>query len=631
MPDGHTTTPHAGGRDADDVARRHQDVTTATTEKGPDRTPQDLPKVYRPTEVEPEIYQRWLAADVFAPDGAGTRPDATKEAFVIVQPPPNVNGSLHLGHALTATVEDVIVRRARMQGHPTLWLPGMDHASIAAQVVLDRILAEEGETRQSLGRERYLERMWRFVEQTREVIAGQQRRLGLSADWSRERFTMDEGSARAVRVAFKQLDDDGRPLPDDTIEVATTRPETILGDTGVAVNPQDERYRHLVGRRVLIPFVDRPVPIVADAVVQRDFGTGAVKVTPAHDHEDSETGRRHGLPVIDVMEDDGRINAQGGPYAGLTREGARERILADLRARGDLVDARDHEMVIGRCHRTDDIVEPRLKGLQWFIDVRPLADRAVESVRQRRTRFVPVRFEKVFFDWMEKIHDWNVSRQLWWGHRIPAWYCPDDHVTVSDRPEGPDACAVCKRPAAELRQDEDIFDTWFSSGLWPFSTLGWPEETLDYRRYYPTTVMETGYDIIFFWVARMMMLGEWLTGSAPFRDVYLHGMVRDPEGRKMSKTRGNVIDPLGVLDDLGADVLRFALVHGSAPGADQRLGPTRLEGSRNFANKLWNAARFVLGARPAEIPADDLLGLPPGRSLGAADHWILWRCRATIV
>ena len=486
---------------------------------------------------------------------------------------------------------------------------------------------------------------------------------------------MDEGSAKAVRVAFKKLyddglayrgeqlinwcpgdmtslsdleviatpttgtlwyvryhlvGDDGRPSPAETITVATTRPETILGDTAVAVHPEDARYRALVGRNVLIPFVDRVVPIIADDVVEREFGTGAVKITPAHDAEDFATGKRHNLPIIDVMTDDGRINERGAPYAGLTREEARERIVADLEAAGDLEKAVAHEMILGRCERSDHVVEPRLKT-QWFINVKPMAAKAMESVRAGRTSFVPARFTKVFFDWMENIHDWNVSRQLWWGHRIPAWYCPDGHVTVSDALDGPDVCSGgCGRGSSELTQDPDIFDTWFSSGLWPFSTLGWPDQTPDLARYYATTVMETGYDIIFFWVARMMMLGEWLTGETPFKTVYLHGMVRDPYGGKMSKTKGNVIDPLGVVYETGADALRFALIHGSAAGNDSRLGPSRVEGGRNFANKIWNATRFVISAMPAEMAAGTPLGLTDTDALGPAEHWMLDRCARTI-
>ncbi len=637
------------------------------------RTASDMPPVYQPAELEPRVYERWLAADVFAPDGAGSPADWSKKPFVITQPPPNITGALHIGHALTATVEDMMVRRARMQRFPTLWLPGVDHASIAAQVVLDRMLAKEGESRASLGRERYLERMWQFINETRDVISAQHRRLGASVDWGRLRFTMDAGSARAVRVAFKRLYDDGLAYraeqlvnwcpgdktsvsdlevvatpttgtlwsiryhyvrddgsvdPDDTITVATTRPETILGDTAVAVHPDDLRYRAAVGRKVMIPFVERIVPVIADDVVKLDFGTGAVKITPAHDADDFATGQRHGLPLIDVMTDDGRINERGVAYAGLTLEQARAEMLADLEQRGDLAAAVPHEMTIGRCERSHDVIEPRLKT-QWFIKVRPMAEKAMASVHAGRTKFVPKRYTKVFFDWMENIHDWNVSRQLWWGHRIPAWYCPDGHVTVSDAENGPDACAVCARPASELEQETDIFDTWFSSGLWPFSTLGWPEDTPDYRTYYPTSVLETGWEIIFFWVARMMMLGEWLTEQAPFHTVYLHGMVRDPLGAKMSKTKGNVVDPLEVIDTMGADAMRFALVHGSDPTAEQKMSGTRIEGARNFANKLWNAARFVVGARPESIDHAAPIA-PPTEHLGPAEQWILDRCARTV-
>jgi valyl-tRNA synthetase len=634
----------------------------------------EIGAAYRPIEVEASVRAAWDAADVFAPDGTGARSIPSMTPFVIIQPPPNVTGALHMGHALTAAIEDALVRRARMQGHPTLWLPGVDHASIAAQVVLDRILAREGGSRASLGRERYLERMWAFIDETRDIIGQQHRRLGVSVDWSRLRFTMDEGSAHAVRTAFKRLWDDGlayrderlvnwcpgcrtslsdlevistprngtlwtiryhlaredgTPDPHRTVPVATTRPETLLGDTAVAVNPDDTRYTDLVGQRVIIPFTGRVVPVIADPVVEPGFGTGAVKITPAHDHDDFATGRRHGLPLIDVMTDDGHMSERAGAYAGLTITEARERIVADLDAQGDLVEAKAHEMVVGRCDRSDDIVEPRLKT-QWFIRVGPMAERAMDAVREGRTRFVSPRFERTFFDWLEGIHDWNVSRQLWWGHRIPAWYCPDGHVTVSDHADGPGTCSTCGVPAAELRQDDDIFDTWFSSGLWPFSTLGWPERTSDLERYYPGTIMETGYDIIFFWVARMMMLGEWLMGREPFSMVFLHGMVRDPYGAKMSKTRGNVVDPLGVMDEVGADALRFALVNGIAPGTDQRMSPGRLEGARNFANKIWNASRYVLANRPPELPADAILAVPPAGQLGPAEHWILERCAATI-
>ena len=637
-------------------------------------TTKELPKAYRPADFEGAIYERWLAADVFAPDGTGSAADPAAQPFVIIQPPPNITGSLHLGHAQRATVEDLMIRHARMLGRPALFLPGLDHASIAAQFVLDRIIAAEGETRQSLGRDRYLERMREFVATTREVMLGQERRLGASFDWGRLRYTMDEVSARAVRAAFRRLyerdlayrtealvnwcpgcrtsvsdlevvstpetgtlwsvryhlidEATGQPDPAATITVATTRPETILGDTAVAVHPDDDRYRALVGRRVRIPFVERDVPVIADTVVDRAFGTGAVKITPAHDHDDYETGRRHGLPMPTILDDAAAIAGTGTPYDGLDRYEARRRIVADLTARGDLAGERPHEMVIGRCQRSDDVIEPRLKT-QWFIRTGPLAAAALEATRSGRTRIVPGHFEKTWEHWLTNIRDWNVSRQLWWGHRIPAWYCPDGHVTVSSDEAGPDACAVCGRPASDLTQDPDIFDTWFSSGLWPFSTLGWPENTPDYARYYPTTVMETAYDIIFFWVARMVMLGIELTGVTPFATIALSGLIRDPIGRKMSKTTGNVVDPLGVMDETGADALRFALVHGATPGNDQRFSDQKLENARNFANKLWNATRFVVGARPVTIPADAPRATPDPAHLGPGDRWVRSRLAAT--
>jgi len=606
-------------------------------------TRREMAPRYDPAAVEPAIYDRWMAADAFRP---ADEPPPGAERFVIIQPPPNVTGALHIGHALTATVEDVMIRYHRMKGDDTLWLPGVDHASIAAQFVLDRILAEEGESRASLGRERYLERMWEFMAETRSVIGTQHRRLGASADWSRERFTMDERSARAVRVAFRRLwdaglvyrgealvtwcprclttisdlenvhhdeagtlwtiryhleRDDGTPDRDAWISVATTRPETLLGDAAVAVHPDDDRYGHLVGRHAVLPFLGRRLPIVADEHVERDFGTGAVKITPAHDPDDYALAQRHGLPAITVLDEEARINEAGGEFAGLDRYEARSRIVERLREAGDLEDERPHDMVIGRCDRCATVVEPRL-SVQWFIRAKPLAERALASVREGRTRIMPAHFEKVYAHWMENIHDWAVGRQLWWGHRIPAWFCPDDHITVSDAADGPDACAECGRPAAELRQETDIFDTWFSSGLWPFSTLGWPDETPDLARFYPTSVMETGYDILFFWVARMMMLGLFCTGVEPFHTVYLHGMIRAEGGVKMSKTKGNTVDPLGLVEEIGADALRFALVSGSSPGSDQRLTQAKLDGGRNFTNKLWNAARFVLANRPETLP-----------------------------
>ena len=635
-----------------------------------------LAQAYTPHDVEGGIYERWLAADVFAPDGAGSTADPGLAPFTIIQPPPNVTGSLHLGHAQRTAVEDLMIRHARMRGHAALFLPGLDHASIAAQFVLDGILAREGESRASLGRERYLERMHAFVATTREVMLGQQRRVGASADWGRLRFTMDEGSAAAVRTAFERLYRDGHAYrtealvnwcpgcrtsvsdlevvptpetgtlwsvryhlidpatgvpdvdPDASIIVATTRPETILGDTAVAVHPDDPRYSALVGRTVRIPFVERDVPIIADDVVDPAFGTGAVKITPAHDHDDRATGLRHDLAAPTVLADDATIVGTATPYDGLDRYEARLRMVADLEAMGDLAGTKPHEMVIGRCQRSGDVVEPRLKT-QWFIRTGPLAERALAATRDGRTRILPDRFEKTWEHWMTSIRDWNVSRQLWWGHRIPAWYCPDGHVTVSSEATGPTTCEACGRPAGDLQQDPDIFDTWFSSGLWPFSTLGWPAATSDLERYYPTSVMETAYDIIFFWVARMMMLGLALTDEVPFHTVYLSGLIRDPEGQKMSKTKGNVVDPLGVIDESGADALRFALIHGATPGIDQRFGSTKLENARNFANKLWNAARFVDGARPSSIPAGAARRIPDPAACGPAERWLLSRAAAT--
>ena len=604
----------------------------------------ELAPRYDAAAVEPAIYERWLAADAFRP---ADDPPPGAERFVVIQPPPNVTGALHIGHALTFIVEDVLVRYHRMRGDDTLWLPGVDHSGIGAQFVLDKIIAADGESRASLGRERYLERMWRFMEETRPIIRDQLRRFGASLDWSRERFTMDEGSARAVRVAFKRLWDaglvyrgealvnwcprcmttisdlenvhreetgtlwtiryhlereDGAPDPDAWISVATTRPETLLGDTAVAVHPDDERYRDLVGRNAILPFLGRRLPIVADEHVERAFGTGAVKITPAHDPDDYELAKRHGLPSINVLDPDARINSAGGDFFGRDRYEAREAILDRLRDMGDLEAERPHPMVIGHCERCGTVVEPRL-SVQWFIRVKPLAERALASVQDDRTRILPAHFEKVYAHWMENIHDWAVGRQLWWGHRIPAWFCPDGHVTVTDAEAGPDACAECGRPAAELTQETDIFDTWFSSGLWPFSTLGWPDDTPDMARFYPTSVMETGYDILFFWVARMMMLGLFCTDVEPFHTVYLHGMIRAEGGIKMSKTKGNSVDPLDIVEMIGADALRFSLVNGSAPGSDMRLTQAKLDGGRNFTNKLWNAARFVLANRPEPLVA----------------------------
>jgi valyl-tRNA synthetase len=621
---------------------------------------------YAPAAVEPRIYERWLASGAFTP---AAEPPAGAERFVITMPPPNVTGSLHTGHALFVTAEDIMIRYHRMRGDDTLWVPGVDHAGIGAQFVLDKMLATEGLDRATLGREAYLERMWAFMNETLNVISLQLRRLGASADWTRNRFTMDEGSARAVRVAFKRLWDagyayrgealvnwcprcrttisdlenihrdelgtlwtiryhlageDGAPDPDHWVAVATTRPETLLGDVAVAVHPDDERYRSLVGRDAILPFLDHRLPIIADDAVDPDFGTGAVKITPAHDPDDYEIGKRHGLAPINVLDEEARINEAGGEFVGLDRFVARRRIVERLAEMGDLESEEPHQMVVGHCERCGTVIEPRL-SVQWFIRTGDLAARALAAVSEGRTRIVPSRFEKVYAHWMENIRDWAVGRQLWWGHRIPAWFCPDGHITVSDRPEGPDACQTCGRPASDLVQESDIFDTWFSSGLWPFSTLGWPDETPDLLRFYPTSVMETGYDILFFWVARMMMLGLFLTDVEPFHTVYLHGLVRAQGGVKMSKTKGNVTDPIEVIDEVGADAVRLALTTGTSPGNDQRLTMAKLEGSRNFANKLWNAARFVLGSEPDGGVQEAASGdAPPS----LAERWIRSRLAA---
>ena len=629
----------------------------------------ELTSRYTPGSVEPRIYERWLESGAFTP--AADAP-AGADRFVITMPPPNVTGSLHTGHALFVTAEDIIVRYHRMRGDDTLWVPGVDHASIGAQFVLDKMLAAEGLDRASLGREAYLERMWAFMNETRELISLQLRRLGASADWTRNRFTMDAGSARAVRVAFKRLWDagyvyrgealvnwcprcgttisdlenvhrdqvgtlwtiryhlaapDGTAQPDAWVAVATTRPETLLGDVAVAVHPEDDRYRDLVGREAILPFLGRRLPVIADDAVDPSFGTGAVKITPAHDPDDYETGKRHGLTPISVLDEEARINEAGGEFAGLDRFEARRRIVERLRELGDLESEVSHQMVVGHCERCGTVVEPRL-SVQWFIRTTDLAARALASVREGRTTIVPARFEKVYAHWMENIRDWAVGRQLWWGHRIPAWFCPDEHITVSDQPEGPASCATCGRPAAELVQESDIFDTWFSSGLWPFSTLGWPDDTPDLRRFYPTSVMETGYDILFFWVARMMMLGLFLTDVEPFHTVYLHGLVRAQGGVKMSKTKGNVTDPVELIDEIGADAVRLALTTGTSPGADQRLTMAKLDRSRNFANKLWNAARFVIAREPTEGGtggSEDSAG-----SETLPEQWIRSRLAATI-
>jgi valyl-tRNA synthetase len=614
---------------------------------------------YNPAEHEQAWYRRWEERGYFKPrfDGSGRRP------FVITMPPPNVTGALHIGHALTATVEDALIRWHRMRGEPALWVPGRDHAGIAGQLVVERELNRQGINRHDIGRERFLDHVWDWMQTYGGIIQNQHRRLGASADWARECFTMDPGPALAVRTTFSRLYDKGliykgnritNWCPDcrtvlsdlevehrevqgtltyvkyplaggdgEYISVATTRPETILADTGIAVHPDDERYRALVGRRAIVPHVRREVPIVADEAVDPAFGTGAVKVTPGHDPTDFEIGQRQGLPVIIAMNLDGTMNEQAGAYAGLPTREARRRLVAELEAEGLVLRQEPHVHAVGHCQRSGTVVEPLVSD-QWYVRIKPLAEPAIAAVRDGRIRIVPEHFARTYFNWMENIRDWAISRQLWWGHRIPIWYCDGcggQFAAITD----PEVCARCG--SGPIRQDEDVLDTWFSSGLWPFSTLGWPQDTEDLRTFYPTSVMETGYDILFFWVARMIMLGLEMTGQVPFHTVYLHGLVR-VEREKMSKTRGNVIDPLEMVERYGTDALRLALVTGTTPGNDSNLSSEEIEfkDARNFVNKLWNAARFVrtqLGAagRPAGGEA---------ASLSLADRWIRSRLQATI-
>jgi valyl-tRNA synthetase len=586
---------------------------------------------YDPKVVERRLYNWWEECGYFRPMIV-----PMKAPFVISMPPPNVTGELHLGHAITASIEDLMIRYHRMKGDPTLWVPGSDHAGIATQNVVERELAKEGKTRHDLGREAFIERVWEWVRKYGGIIDQQHRRLGASCDWGRKRFTLDEGLSRAVRTTFVRLyrkgliyrgeyiinwcprcetalsdlevehqEEDGKlwyvayPLapPEggdkkgkEFIVVATARPETILGDTAVAVHPDDERYRHLVGRTAILPTLGRRIPIIADKAVDREFGTGAVKVTPAHDLSDYEIGLRHSLERINVMNLNATMNEAAGPYTGMDRYACRKKLVEDLKEAHLLLKVEEHRHSPGRCQRCGTLVEPLL-STQWFVKIKPLADSAIAAVRSGLTRILPERFEKVYFNWMENIRDWCISRQLWWGHRIPVWYCDDcGALTVAE--EDPTVCEGCG--SEKIRQDPDVLDTWFSSGLWPFSTLGWPEDTTDMHLFYPTSVMETGYDILFFWVARMIMMGLECTGDIPFHTVYLHGLIRDEHGHKMSKSRGNALDPLVIMDQYGTDALRFTLVTGSTPGNDMRLSLQRVEASRNFANKLWNAARFVV-------------------------------------
>ncbi|MEE8442176.1 MAG: valine--tRNA ligase, partial [Dehalococcoidia bacterium] len=614
----------------------------------------EFPKAYDHRPVEEHWYKFWMEQGYFTPTI-----DPQKKPFVITMPPPNVTGELHLGHALTAALQDAMTRWHRMRGEPTLWLPGSDHAGIATQVVVERALQEQDDvTRHQLGREQFVERVWEWVHKYGSIITRQHQRLGASCDWTRERFTLDPGPGLAVRTTFVNLYRKGliyrgeriinwclrcaTALSDLEVEhteeqgqlyyirylfedggghltVATTRPETLLGDTGVAVNPGDARYSDILGRKVILPVLGRPIPVVADDAVASDFGTGALKVTPGHDVTDFEIGQRQGLPVVNVMNLDGTLNAEAGPYEGWERTEARRAIVEQLEREGLLERVEPHTLSLGRCGRCDTVVEP-LVSPQWFVRMKPLAEPAIQAVTDGRMRIIPQRFTNVYLNWMENIRDWCVSRQLWWGHRIPVWYC-DDCGGLTVEIEVPGKCAHC--PSTNIRQDPDVLDTWFSSGLWTHSTLGWPEDTEDLRYFYPTSVMETGYDILFFWVARMTMMGLENTGQVPFHTVYLHGLVRDVHGAKMSKSRGNVLDPLEVIDTYGADALRFAVTTGTTPGNDSRISEQKLEAARNFANKLWNASRYVT----TTLEGRD--GLEGWSALSASSHredrWILSR------
>lgn len=606
-----------------------------------------LPKAYAPATVEERLYEMWQAKGYFRPRG-----NQSQESYVISMPPPNVTGELHLGHAITLSIEDLMIRHSRMKGVPTLWVPGSDHAGIATQLQVETYLRKQGISREQLGREEFIQRTWEWKRKYGGIITQQIRRLGASCDWERERFTLDDGLSRAVREAFVRLYEKGwiyrgsylvnwspglktavsnleveyleeagqlyyfkYPIEgsDEFIPVATTRPETILGDTAVAVHPQDDRYRHLVGRRCLVPILNRPIPVIADEYVDREFGSGVLKITPGHDPADYEIGQRHGLEIINILNPDASMNENAGPYQGLDRYQCRERLWQDMHAAGLMIKTEPYLTQIPRSQRGGEAIEPMI-STQWFVRMEPLAKLALEAVRSGKIVIIPERFTSVYFNWLENIKDWCISRQLWWGHQIPAWHCHEcGKITVARI--DPDRCQHCA--STSIEQDPDVLDTWFSSGLWPFSTLGWPESTSDMQRFYPTTMMETGYDILFFWVARMIMLGLEFTGQVPFRYIYLHGLVRDENGRKMSKSLGNVIDPLELMGEYGTDALRFTLLTGSTPGNDMNLSLKKVEANRNFANKIWNAGRLVIAAigqapaAPATLPAATL-----------ADRWI---------
>jgi valyl-tRNA synthetase len=614
---------------------------------------EQLPKTYDFHATEQRIYAWWEKSGFFKPANDPSQPDFNpdKKPFVISIPPANVTGELHLGHAMFVSMEDLMIRYHRMKGIPTLWLPGTDHAGIATQLQVEKALAKEGLKREQIGRAEFLRRTWAWKAKYGDIITSQIRRLGASCDWDREHFTLDEDLSKAVREAFVRLYDKGliyrgprlinwspglkTAVSDLEVEyseepgklyyfkymmadqlgekdselayipVATTRPETILGDTAVAVHPDDPRYQKYVGREVLVPILGRRVPVIADDYVDREFGTGALKITPGHDPHDYAVGQRHNLAVISILDEAACINANGGPYQGQDRFEARKNLWEDMRAAGLVIKEEPYMLNVPHSQRGGEVVEPMI-STQWFVNIKPLAEAALQAVRAGHIHIVPERFTKVYYNWLENIQDWCISRQLWWGHRIPVWYCADCNQMIAAR-EDPVVCPACK--SSHLEQDPDVLDTWFSSGLWPFSTLGWPAETPDYKYFYPTSVLETGYDILFFWVARMIMDGIEFTGQVPFHTVYLHGLIRDEISRKMSKTYGNVIDPLTVMDELGTDALRFTLLVGATPGNDMNLSIKKVESHRNFANKIWNAARFVLSAIDEQGNKEDAVGL----------------------
>ena len=614
----------------------------------------ELSKIYEPQAVESEIYKMWHEGGYFHAER-----DEHKKPFTIVMPPPNVTGQLHMGHAMDATLQDSIIRFKRMQGYNALWIPGVDHAGIATQVKVEEELRKEGQTRYDLGREKFLERVWDWKNRFGNRIVEQQKKLGASCDWDRARFTMDEGCSKAVREVFVSLYEKGLiykgsriinwcphcvtalsdveveymdkpghlwhiryPLEDGSGEVivATTRPETMLGDSGVCVNPNDDRYKAIVGKNVILPLLNKPIPVVADDYAEMEFGTGCVKMTPAHDPNDFEVGLRHNLEVIRVLDDEGKVNELGGKYQGMDRYEARKAIVADLDAQGYLVKVEDYSHNVGTCSRCHNDVEPIISA-QWFVKMKPLAEKAIEVVKEGETKFVPDRFTKTYLNWMENVRDWCISRQLWWGHQIPAWTCQDcGHITVSRE----DACKCEKCGSTRIERDPDVLDTWFSSALWPFETLGWPQKTADLDYFYPTDVLVTGYDIIFFWVARMIFSGCEHTGKAPFHTVLIHGLVRDDKGRKMSKSLGNGIDPLEMIDKYGCDALRMNMITSNSPGNDMRFYVERCEAMRNFANKLWNASRYVL----MNLGEDFKPQLP--KELEIADKWVLSKLNTLI-